>query len=201
MKTQFSNTKLNFLLFSLRLCSRLLSIALLLVRSSRIVYSGRERVLAPLPDPRAEVVESEGNGAARQGEEGEKAGGPLVAEAVVHVGREEDAGGAPEGTDEGLGGEGGGRLVLVAVDEVVVGRVVEEDEAEADGEASEAGADPDEARVRGPGEDEQADRDAPARDHHGNKAHLGGRVSVVLLDHLEVVSVYKGRAGGRGDSL
>lgn len=144
------------------------------------------------PDP-----EAVGNGAASETDESQKRRGPLVVEAVVHLLGEQDDTGTPERSDTGLGGESGSSLVLVGVDQVVVGGVVEEDEAEADGETTESGADPDEIGVRGPGEDEQANGDEPARDHHGNQTDLGRGLAVVLVTHLEVVLVDNGSAGSR----
>lgn len=169
---------------------------LLLVVCRRLLVIPRVGVLAPLADLGAVLPEQEGDAAAREAEEREQRAGPLVAEAVVHLLGEEDDAGAPEAADAGLGGEGGGGLVLVRVDEVVVGGVVEEDEAEADGEAAEGGADPVQARVGGPGEDEEADGDEPAGEHHGDEAGLGGRVAVVAGGELEVVLVDHGGAGG-----
>lgn len=161
----------------------------------------RVRILAPLADLGPVAPEQEGDTAARQTDEGEQSGRPAVVEPVVHLLGEEDDGGTPEAADKSLGGEGGGGLVLVRVDEVVVGRVVEEDEAEADGEAAHCGTRPRELRVGGPGEDEEADGDEPAGEHHGDEADLGGRVAVVLGDELEVVLVDEGRAdGGEDDS-
>ena len=87
--------------------------------------------------------------------------------------------------------------MLIRVDEVVVGGVVQEQKAEADGPAGEAGTHPGEARVRGPGEDEEADGDEPAAEHHRNEADLGGWVAIILVHHGHVVAVDQGRAGGR----
>lgn len=156
-------------------------------------------VLGLLADARTPLPESKGNQAAQQAQESQKGRRPLVAHAVVHLLGEQHGARTPEGADEGLGGEGRRGLVLVRIDEVVVGGVIQEDEPETNGEASERGADPDQARVRGPGEDEQADGDEPARDHHGNQADLGGRLAVVLLHLLEVVLVDDRRAHGRAD--
>lgn len=87
--------------------------------------------------------------------------------------------------------------MLVRVDEVVVGAVVDEDEAEADGEAGEGGPHPDQAREGGPGEDDHADGDKPAGEHHGDEAELGGRqLACVGLDDFEVVLVDEGGADG-----
>lgn len=104
-------------------------------------------VLAPGTDLGAVLPEQERDAAAGQGHEEEDHAGPLVAAAGVHLLREEHDGGAPEAADEGLGREGGRRLVLVRVDEVVVGGVVQEDEAEPDPEAAEGRAEPVQARV------------------------------------------------------
>lgn len=155
-------------------------------------------VLAPRADLGAVLPEEEGDAAAGEGHEEEDHAGPLVAAAGVHLLGEEDDGGAPEGAEEGLGGEGGGGLVLVRVDEVVVGGVVEEDEAEADGEAADGGADPVHVRVRRPGEDDQADGDEPARAHHGDQAVLGRGRAVEAGRDLEVVLVDEGGEGSRG---
>lgn len=91
--------------------------------------------------------------------------------------------------------------MLVRVDEVVICRVVEEDEAEADGEAGETGADPDEAGVGGPGEDEKTDGDEPAGEHHRDEADFGRGAAVVGADEGEVVVVDKaGTTGGADDA-
>lgn len=85
--------------------------------------------------------------------------------------------------------------MLVRVDEVVVGGVVEEDEAEADGEAADGGADPVQTGVRRPGEDDEADGDEPARAHHGDETVLCRGRAVEALRDLEVMPVDEGRAG------
>lgn len=155
-------------------------------------------VVAAGADGGAVLPEEEGDAAAGESEEEEDHASPLVAAAGVHLLGEEDDGGAPEGAEEGLGGEGRGGLVLVRVDNVVVGGVVEEDKAEADGEAADGGADPVEARVRRPGEDGEADGDEPARAHHGDETVLGRGVAVPLRRDLKVVFVDKGGAERRG---
>lgn len=143
------------------------------------------------PNPLAVLPEQERDRAAEQADAGEEGAGPLVSEAVKHLGGEEHDARAPEGADEGLGGERGGRAVLVRVDEVVVSRVVEEDEAKADREAGERWPDPDEARVRRPGEYDHADGDEPARKHHGDQPELGGREPPgIWLDDLQVVLIH-----------
>ena len=111
------------------------------------------------PDLLALEVKDVWNGTAGQRDEREQRARPLVAEAMVHLDCEQHGARAPDRAEEGLGCEGGRGLVLVGVDEIVVGRVVEEDESEADGEAAHCRAPPAESRVRGPGEDEEADWD------------------------------------------
>lgn len=81
-------------------------------------------VLAPGADSRAVLPEQERDAAAGKGHEEEDHAGPLVAAAGVHLLREKHDGGAPEAADKGLGREGGRRLVLIRVDEVVVGGVI-----------------------------------------------------------------------------
>lgn len=170
------------------------------IRSLRAIHViAAKRVLGSLTDASTKLPETKGDQAAQQTQKGQEGRGPLVTHAVVHLLREQDGAGTPEGTNKGLGGKRRGSLVLVRVDEVVVGRVVEEDETEPNREAGEAGADPDQARVRGPGEDEEADGDEPARDHHGDQTNLGGGLAVVFLDLREVVLVNQGGAKGRAD--
>lgn len=160
----------------------------------RLVFITGVGVLAALTDPGTELPEQEGDGTASETDKGKESGGPLVVEAVVHLLSEQDHGGTPETSDTSLGCQGGGGLVLVRVDEVVVGGVVQEDEAETNGETTHGGTSPGEVGVRGPGKDEETDGDAPARDHHGDQTGLGGRVAVVLVDEGDVVLVDKGRA-------
>lgn len=45
--------------------------------------------------------------------------------------------------------------------------------------------------IRGPGKDEQSNRNEPARNHHWNQALFSRRLSIVLSRHLEVVLVDK----------
>ena len=165
----------------------------------RLLVVAAVGVLAAAADGGAVLPEGKRDGAAGEAEEGQEAGRPLVAHAVVHLLGEEHDAGAPEGADARLGRERRGRLVLVRVDQVVVGRVVEEDEAKADGQAGEAGADPGQALVGRPGENEEADGDEPAAGHHGDEADLGGRPAVVLGHEGEVVLVDERGADGRED--
>lgn len=62
-------------------------------------------VFAVSSDPGAEEVEDEWNGAACQGDEGQERASPLIAEAMIHLHREEDDTGTPKGSNAGLGGE------------------------------------------------------------------------------------------------
>lgn len=125
-------------------------------------------VLGPAANLGTPLPEAKGDGAAGEADEAQQTAGPLVAEAVVHLDGEEHDAGAPEAADERLGREGRGRQVLVRVDQVVVGGVVQEDEAKADGEAAQARAHPAELLVRRPGKDEEANGYEPAGEHHGD---------------------------------
>lgn len=157
------------------------------------------RILGLGPDPRAIDPEQEWDPAARQRHEEQDHTGPLVPTRGIHLLGEEHHPSAPETADERLGGEGTGSLVLVRVDEVVVGRVVQEDEAEPDPEAAEARAEPVQAGVGCPGEDDEAQRDEPAGAHHRNEAVFGGRVAVEAGSDFEVVLVDPGGQEGRGN--
>ena len=77
------------------------------------------RELALHADLRAVPVEQDGEGHARQGEEGRDAAGPVDAEVVEHVRREEREGGAEEGPQHRVGGQHGGGEDDVRVDQVV----------------------------------------------------------------------------------
>lgn len=89
--------------------------------------------------------------------------------------------------------------MLVAVDKVIVGRVVQEDEPEADGEPADGRADPMYVWVRRPGEDEQPHRDEPARAHHWDETVFGRGLAVEARRDLEVVLVDEWGEEGRGD--
>lgn len=89
--------------------------------------------------------------------------------------------------------------MLVRVDEVVVGGVVQKDEPEADPEAAKARPKPVQVRVAGPGEDDEAQGDEPAGAHHGDQAVLGGWVAVEAGGDFEVVFVDPGGADGGGN--
>lgn len=78
---------------------------------------------------------------------------------------------------------------------IVVCRVVQEDEAKPDWPASNGRSKPMNSWIRGPGKDEQSNRNEPARNHHRNQALFRRGFSVVLRRHLEVVLVDKRCAG------
>lgn len=179
--------------------SSILALGLFNIITSGIILLGSVGILAALTNLGTVSPEQERNSTASETDESQQGRSPAVIEALVHLLGEENDGGTPEATDTSLGGEGRGGLVLVGVDEVVVCRVVEEDEAEADGEAAQGGTSPGDARVGGPSKDEETDGDGPARDHHGDETDFCGRRTVVLGHELEVVLVHKGRAGGRAE--
>lgn len=79
--------------------------------------------------------------------------------------------------------------MLVRVNEVIVRAVVEEYEAEADGKAAKSGTNPGEAGIGRPCEDEEADGDEPAGEHHGYQADFSWWVAVVLFVEFEVMFV------------
>lgn len=89
--------------------------------------------------------------------------------------------------------------MLVRVDEVVVGCVVQEDEAEADPEAAKARTEPVQVGVACPGEDDETQWDEPAGAHHGNQAILGRWVAVEAGCDFEVVFVDPRGANGGGN--
>lgn len=90
--------------------------------------------------------------------------------------------------------------MLVGIHKVVVGRVVQENESEAHGPASNSRAKPMDPRRRRPGENEQSDRDKPAGEHHWNKTCFSRGLSVVLPTEFEVVHVDKRRTYGTHDN-
>lgn len=91
--------------------------------------------------------------------------------------------------------------MLVRVYKVVVCRIIQENEAKADGKAAHGGACPRESGVGGPGEDEEADGDAPAGDHHGDEAGFGGGLAVVLAAEGKVMGVdERGERGAAEDT-
>ena len=67
---------------------------------------------------------------------------------MVHLSSEQNHSGTPEGPQESLGRECRSGQVLVGVDDVIVGGVVEENEAEADGPAGNAWAGPAQSGIR-----------------------------------------------------
>ena len=91
--------------------------------------------------------------------------------------------------------------MLVAVNEVVIGGIVKEDEAKPHRESSNAWADPGEMRIGGPCENEKADWHEPAANHHWVETSLSGSGAVMLARYIEVVFVDKGRAKARRGNL
>lgn len=119
-------------------------------------------VLAALTNLGTVLPEQERDSTASKTEESQKSRGPLITETFVHLLSEEDNSGTPETSDTSLCCEGRSGLVLVGIDEVVVGRVVEEDETETNGETTHSRTSPREILVRSPGKDEKTDGNAPA---------------------------------------
>ncbi len=93
-------------------------------------------VLAAAANPCAVPPKQKRNEAAREADKSQQRAGPLIAEPVVHLLREENTSGTPKGSEEGLCCQSRCCLVLIRVDEIVVGGIVEEDEAKSDGEAA-----------------------------------------------------------------
>lgn len=90
--------------------------------------------------------------------------------------------------------------MLVGIHKVVVCRVVQENETEPNGPASDSRTKPVDPRIRCPGENKQSNRNKPAGKHHWNKARFSRGLSVVLLTELEVVLVDKWSTHGTHDN-
>lgn len=144
---------------------------------------------------RAKEEEHKGDGTASQTDKSKQRTRPLISEPLVHLIREQHHCCTPERSDEGLGGESGRRLVLVRVYQVVIRAVIQEDEPESHRKAANRWTYPVHFGVAGPGEDEQADGDEPARQHHGIQASFGRRLAIVLMNERHVVLVHERRAG------
>ena len=113
----------------------LLLLALFLLVSLDLLHE-RERLgskLAALADGRAVLVEEKGERQAHEGEERGDGRGPVDAEAVVHVGREERERGAEERSKDRVGGEDRGGKDGVRIDEVVHDAQEHQDHAEPKG--------------------------------------------------------------------
>lgn len=114
---------------------------------------------------------------------------------------EEHDGRTPERPETRLGRECARSLMLVRINEVIVRRVVQEDKTEPNREASDGRAYPVHMRVRRPCEDEEANRDEPARVHHGDETGFGGRRAIVFAAEVFVVRVDEGgECGAQGDT-
>lgn len=79
--------------------------ALLVLLLGRDHGGGEAGLLAELL---AKQVEANGDGNAQGGEAAEQRGGPLDAEAVEHLAREQGEAGGGDGAEKGVGGNGGG---------------------------------------------------------------------------------------------
>lgn len=168
-------------------------------RQILVICKSKLRVLS---DSRALEIKDVGDQAAQQRDTGKQRTCSLVPQSVIHLLGEKNHAGTPEASNASLGSQRAGRLVLVRVDEVVVGRVVKEDKAETHGESSHHRSPVRQMRVRRPSEDEQTDWNEPAREHHGDESRLGGWFSVgVSRANAEVVLVDERRtARGHDDA-
>ena len=103
------------------------------IHSFVVVGEGEFRVLS---DTRTLEVEEIRNQTAGQSDKGQQRTRPAVVQGMVHLLGEQHDAGTPETPDACLGRQCAGGLVLVCVDEIVVRRVVQENEAEANGETT-----------------------------------------------------------------
>ncbi|RAL64765.1 hypothetical protein DID88_001796 [Monilinia fructigena] len=92
---------------------------------------------------------------------------PTVSQPRIHLFGKEHRCGTPERSQKSFSRQCRRRLMLIRINKVVIRRVIEEDEAESDGEAANGRPDPMEMRVGGPGKDEETDGDEPTGGHHG----------------------------------
>lgn len=102
-----------------------------------------------------------------------------VGSQLTHLNGEEDNRSAPERTDARLSRECGCGQVLVGIDEVVVGTVVEEDEAEADAPAAHCWTSPAQMWVGRPCKDEHADCDEPGHTISGMQMFQGWEFGIL----------------------
>lgn len=124
--------------------------------------------------------EKEWNTTAKKSEKCKEGTGPLVTHAVIHLSGKKDNGGTPETTDKGLGSQSGSSQVLIGVNQIIIGRVIQEDEAETDRKTTDSRTPPGNLRVRSPSEDEQTNWDEPAACHHRVKTDFGRRLTIEL---------------------
>lgn len=148
-----------------------------------------------LADRRPLEVEHERNSTAPKANERQKRARPLVTQTGIHLFREQHNSSSPERPQKRLCRQRGSGLMLVRVNKVVVGRIVQKDESKAHWEAANGRANPVKTWIRRPREYEHADGDEPTRDHHGDQSGFRWRLAVVLLHESKVMFVDKGRAG------
>ena len=151
-----------------------------LLRASLVLLVPAVRVVRTLSDPSTVKVEDERYRTAGQANKREERAGPLVVQPVVHLVREQHHSRPPKRTDECLRRQCRRSLVLVRVYEIVVCRVVEEDESKAHREAAQSWPRPVQVGIARPCEDEKPDGDEPAADHHGYETRFSWGLSVVL---------------------
>ena len=84
----------------------------------------------------------------------------------------------------------------VPLTQVVVARVIQENETETDRESSDSRAKPMDRGIRGPCEDEQSDGNQPTRHHHRDQTLFSWRLATVLLANFQVMLVHQRRAYG-----
>lgn len=114
---------------------------------------------------------------------------PVNTERVVHGGGEKGESGGRSRTDDGGGGERGGGVAEVGVDNVVGQAHVEQDHAETSEDTCADGDEPKGGWVVGPGEPEETNGEADRAQHGGRKTSLGGCFAVAPLDNLGVAAL------------
>lgn len=112
------------------------------------------------------IKEQVRDSATSQRQEGKKRRRPLISKPCVHLRRKQNSRSSPERSDTSLRCQCRSGLVLIRVDHIVVGRVVQKDESESNRQSRKSWASPGQSWVRRPCEDEQPDRDEPAGQHH-----------------------------------
>ncbi|KAH3676327.1 hypothetical protein WICPIJ_009137 [Wickerhamomyces pijperi] len=136
----------------------------------RIINRRSVSVLGSGSDPGTKEEEDVWNGTASKRDEGQQGSGPFITQSVVHLNGEQWDRSTPHGSQEGLSSQTGGGVVLVGVDNVVVGRVVQHHETNTTGKPRETRTSPRDCWVRGPGEAEQTNWDEPAANHHWDQS-------------------------------
>ncbi|KAH3665781.1 hypothetical protein OGAPHI_003969 [Ogataea philodendri] len=129
-------------------------------------------VLAPCSDLGSVEEESKWNSTAGQSDESHQGGCPLVSQTVVHLNCEQWHCGSPNRSDEGLSSQCRGGIVLIRVDNVVVGGVVKDVETKSTSESGKTWSSPRQSWVGRPGKGEQSSRNEPATNHHWEQTQL-----------------------------